>query len=46
MSLREQLPQLDDEARMKLLVQAMSPGMHWTPAGLHATRLFWDRVRC
>lgn len=45
-ALREQLPQLDDDARMKLLVRAMSPGMHWSPAGLHATRVFWERARC
>ncbi|RZJ07574.1 MAG: hypothetical protein EOO54_23370 [Haliea sp.] len=24
----------------RLLVDAMSPSAHWTPAGLHATRLF------
>ena len=44
-ALCEQLPRLDDEAQMQLLVQAMSPAQHWTPAGLHATRLFWERVR-
>ncbi|MDB5929651.1 MAG: hypothetical protein JWR60_1358 [Polaromonas sp.] len=26
--------------RKQLLVQAMSPALHWTPAGLHATRQF------
>ena len=44
-SLCEQLPRLDDQRQMALLVQAMSPAQHWTPAGLHATRLFWERVR-
>jgi hypothetical protein len=44
-ALCEQLPRLGDEAQMQLLVQAMSPAQHWTPAGLHATRLFWERVR-
>lgn len=44
-ALCEQLPRLDDEQQMTLLVQAMSPAQHWTPAGLHATRLFWERVR-
>ena len=45
-SLTEQLPRLPDAQQMALLVQAMSPALHWTPAGLHATRLFWERVRC
>ncbi|MFC5496809.1 iron-containing redox enzyme family protein [Caenimonas terrae] len=44
-ALCEQLPRLADERQMQLLVQAMSPAQHWTPAGLHATRLFWERVR-
>jgi Iron-containing redox enzyme len=44
-ALTEQLPRLDDGQQMALLVQAMSPAQHWTPAGLFATRLFWDRVR-
>ena len=44
-ALCEQLPRLADEQQMQLLVQAMSPAQHWTPAGLHATRLFWARVR-
>lgn len=44
-ALSEQLPRLDDEQQMALLVQAMSPAQHWTPAGLHATRIFWERVR-
>ena len=30
----------DATEKKKLLVQAMSPGRHWTPAGLYATRLF------
>ena len=44
-ALCEQLPRLDDEGRMQLLIEAMSPAQHWTPAGLHATKLFWERVR-
>ncbi|MDO9403728.1 MAG: iron-containing redox enzyme family protein [Polaromonas sp.] len=36
--------QLDDKPQPqevgRLLVDAMSPSAHWTPAGLHATRLF------
>jgi hypothetical protein len=44
-ALCEQLPRLADEEQMQLLLQAMSPAQHWTPAGLHATRLFWERVR-
>ncbi|MDQ6881984.1 MAG: iron-containing redox enzyme family protein [Pseudomonadota bacterium] len=44
-ALTEQLPRLDDEQQMALLVQAMSPAQHWTPAGLYATRLFWERVK-
>ncbi len=44
-ALTEQLPRLDDEQQMALLVHAMSPALHWTPAGLHATRLFWERVK-
>ena len=39
--LHEQLQHADDAARSALLVRAMSPAQHWTPAGLEATRLFW-----
>ena len=38
--LEEQLQHLDDADRNNLLIQAMSPAQHWTPAGLYATRLF------
>jgi len=31
---------LDAGQRQQLLVRAMSPGLHWTPAGLYATRRF------
>ncbi|MGE4240655.1 iron-containing redox enzyme family protein [Ramlibacter sp.] len=41
MLLRERLRRADDGERQALLVDAMSPGMHWTPAGLEATRQFW-----
>ena len=44
-ALCEQLPRLADEQQMQLLVEAMSPAQHWTPAGLYATKLFWERVR-
>jgi hypothetical protein len=44
-ALSEQLPRLTDDQQMALLVRAMAPSQHWTPAGLHATRLFWERVR-
>jgi hypothetical protein len=30
----------EPEASAQLLVEAMSPALHWTPAGLYATRLF------
>lgn len=38
---REQLRRADDAQRSALLVRAMSPAQHWTPAGLEATRRFW-----
>ena len=41
---REQLRQADDAQRSVLLVRAMSPAQHWTPAGLEATRLFWSAL--
>ncbi|AEG93180.1 iron-containing redox enzyme family protein [Ramlibacter tataouinensis] len=44
-ALEDQLRVLDADAQMQLLVQAMSPVQHWTPAGLKATRLFWERSR-
>jgi hypothetical protein len=39
--LREQCKTLQEPDRSALLVKAMSPAQHWTPAGLEATRLFW-----
>jgi hypothetical protein len=42
--LREQLREVDDAGRSALLVRAMSPAQHWTPAGLEATRLFWGAL--
>lgn len=36
----EQLAALQGTARRDALVAAMSPAEHWTPVGLHATRLF------
>ncbi len=44
-ALTEQLPKLDDAGRAALLVEAMSPAQHWTPAGLHATQLFCAHMR-
>lgn len=37
---RERYPQLEGRARHALLQQALSPALHWTPAGLEATREF------
>lgn len=39
-ALDERLAPLDGEARRTALIAAMGPALHWTPAGLHATRLF------
>lgn len=36
----DQLQQMPAEARTAAVVAAMGPALHWTPAGLHATRLF------
>jgi hypothetical protein len=39
--LKQQLAATPDaQAAAQLLVEAMSPSAHWTPAGLYATRLF------
>ncbi len=40
MLFEQRYPTLDAAAQRELLVQAMSPGLHWTPVGLRATRLF------
>lgn len=42
-ALLSNLAQLDEAGQNKLLVDAMSPSRHWTPAGLYATRLFCQR---
>ena len=42
--LLQQLPTQDEKSQRFLLVKTMSPSLHWTPAGLHATRLFCERV--
>jgi hypothetical protein len=39
--LNEKLKDPDPLARAQLLVGMMSPALHWTPAGLVATREFW-----
>ena len=36
----EQLLELDSDGQEAVLIKAMSPAHHWTPAGLYATRLF------
>lgn len=43
MLFEQRYPTLDSVAQHELLVQAMSPGLHWTPLGLRATRLFLGR---
>lgn len=42
--LRQQLESAGEGERNAILVRAMSPGLHWTPAGLEATRQFWAAV--
>ncbi len=39
-SLTQQLPTLEAADKASILVKAMAPSRHWTPAGLHATKLF------
>ena len=36
-------PTLGTAERRALLIEAMSPALHWTPGGLLATRIFLDR---
>ena len=38
--LRDQLPQRTPVEQRTLLMEAMSPALHWTPAGLFATKRF------
>ena len=38
--LRDRLPGLEPAQQRKVLVQAMSPALHWSPAGLSATKAF------
>ena len=35
-----QLPALQEAGKEALLIKAMAPAQHWTPAGLYATKLF------
>ncbi|SDM23088.1 Iron-containing redox enzyme [Oryzisolibacter propanilivorax] len=42
----ERLRPLQGAARRAALVAAMAPGEHWTPTGLHATRLFRAEGLC
>jgi hypothetical protein len=44
MLLRDRLRNTDDAERSALLVRTMSPAQHWTPAGLEATRVFWQAL--
>ena len=39
-----QLPALDEAGQEALLIAAIAPAQHWTPSGLHATKLFCSRV--
>ena len=39
----QRYPTLGSAERRELLVQAMSPALHWTPVGLLATRMFLNR---
>lgn len=41
-SFKAQLAGLDAQGRRHAIIQAMSPVHHWTPMGLHATRLFCE----
>jgi hypothetical protein len=41
---RAQLRQAAEPDRERMLVEAMSPAAHWTPAGLDATRQFWRSI--
>lgn len=43
-ALSQQLSTLDGAGQTSLLVRAMAPGRHWTPAGLRATRVFCERT--
>jgi hypothetical protein len=43
-TLTTQLPLLSGDEQTALLLQAMSPSQHWTPAGLLATQLFCQRT--
>lgn len=38
--MRDQLPRLLPIEQRKMLIEAMSPALHWTPAGLFATKRF------
>jgi hypothetical protein len=40
----ERYPVLEGADRRALVVQAMSPALHWTPTGLAATRIFAGRA--
>jgi len=43
-ALNLQLNELDESGQEKLLLEALSPSLHWTPMGLQATRLFCQRA--
>ena len=42
-ALKDQLAALAGSQQAHLLLEAMGPSQHWTPAGLYATRLFCSR---
>ena len=43
-ALTQQLPALDEAGQEGLLIAAIAPAQHWTPSGLHATKLFSSLV--
>ncbi len=43
--LKQKLAELDESSANDLLVEAMAPNNHWTPAGLFATREFTRRAK-
>ena len=45
LALTEQLKTLNGPECEALLIKAMAPELHWTPAGLHATKLFTQQFQ-
>ncbi len=40
----QRYPTLSAAEQREMLVQAISPALHWTPVGLLATRMFLNRA--